>query len=184
MKDSPGSAVSGVRVVLVGSMAAGKSSVGRALAQRLSIPFVDTDDAIERATGRSIASLFAVEGEAEFRALESRICTAAIHEAGSRVVALGGGAFESASVRAACADPGVRVFWLRVAPRLALERARRDGATRPLLDVPDPSSRLEQINAERTPQWSTAELVVDVDERSVDSIAGELATWLEVPRDV
>src|SRR3954453_21849469 len=93
-------------IVLVGMMGAGKSSIGRRLAQRLGIPFVDADTEIEIAAGMSIPDIFAAHGEADFRAGEARVI-ARLLDGGAQVLATGGGAFMNADTRAAVAAKGL-----------------------------------------------------------------------------
>src|SRR5580704_2683816 len=97
-------------IVLVGMMGAGKSSIGRRLASRLNIPFVDADTEIERAAGMSIADIFARHGEADFRNGEARVI-ARLLESGPQVLATGGGAFMNADTRAAMQAKAVSI-WL------------------------------------------------------------------------
>src|SRR3954471_13104423 len=98
-------------VVLVGMMGAGKSSIGRRLAQRLGIDFVDADNEIEKAAGMSIPDIFATHGEAEFRAGEARVI-ARLLDGGPQVLATGGGAFMNADTRSAIGSKGISV-WLK-----------------------------------------------------------------------
>src|SRR4051795_871665 len=104
-------ALKGRALVLVGMMGAGKSSIGRRMAQRLDIPFVDADSEIEIAAGMSIEDIFATRGEPEFRAGEARVI-ARLLEGGSQVIATGGGAFMNPDTRAAIKAKGVSV-WLK-----------------------------------------------------------------------
>src|SRR6516165_91483 len=95
-------------VVLVGMMGSGKSSIGRRVAQRLGIPFVDADAEIEKAAGMSISDIFAIRGEAEFRAGETRVI-ARLLDGGPQVLATGGGAFMNPDTRAAIAAKGISI---------------------------------------------------------------------------
>lgn len=175
----PGVTTTGIRVVLVGSMAAGKSTVGRALAQHLHMPFVDTDTAIERATGASVAALFADRGEAGFRAVERDVCLAELAAPEPRVIAFGGGAFENADVRARCAHDDVLTVWLQVSLDVALERATADPTPRPMLAVADPRARLAALNARRSAAWSTADLILDASDAPVASVVAQIAGALD-----
>src|SRR5256885_11572300 len=98
-------------VVLVGMMGSGKSSIGRRVALRLGIPFVDADAEIEKAAGMSISDIFAIRGEGEFRAGETRVI-ARLLEGGPQVLATGGGAFVNPDIRAAFAAKGISI-WLK-----------------------------------------------------------------------
>lgn len=175
MMGAPGSTLNPVHLVLVGSMAAGKSTVGRALAKRRSAAFVDTDDEVERMAGVSIAHLFATQGERAFRALERAACLEALDATAPSVVAFGGGAFEDPVVRARCEASDVHTTWLRVSPAVALSRAAADGLSRrPLLDLDDPAGRLAGLIEDRSARWASADLVVDADHASKD----EIVDWI------
>ena len=117
-------------VVLVGMMGAGKSSVGRRLAARLGVPFVDADVEIEKAAGMTISEIFAAHGEPYFRAGETRVI-ARLLEGGPQVLATGGGAFMNADTRAAIRAKGISV-WLRATLDVLNRRIKRRG-DRPLL---------------------------------------------------
>lgn len=145
-------------IVLVGMMGAGKSSVGRRLASALGLPFADADTEIERAAGMPVEDIFTHHGEAHFRAGEERVIKR-ILSTGPLVLATGGGAFMSASLRDAIAEHGVSV-WLRAQPDILMQRViRRDN--RPLLKTPDPRATLERILAEREPVYALADVTVD-----------------------
>ena len=127
---SLGAALGRRSVVLVGMMGAGKSSVGRRLAARLGIPFVDADVEIEKAAGMTISEIFAAHGEPYFRAGETRVI-ARLLEGGPQVLATGGGAFMNADTRAAIRAKGISV-WLRATLEVLNRRIKRRG-DRPLL---------------------------------------------------
>src|SRR6266536_1189563 len=110
-------------IVLVGMMGAGKSSIGRRVALRLGIPFIDADAEIEKAAGMSISDIFAIRGEAEFRAGETRVI-ARLLESGPQVLATGGGAFVNPETRAAVAAKGISI-WLKADFDVLLKRIRR-----------------------------------------------------------
>ncbi|MCU1690370.1 MAG: Shikimate kinase [Jatrophihabitantaceae bacterium] len=132
-------------VVLVGFMGAGKTTTGRMLAQRLGIPFVDSDHVVTQRTGRTIAEIFADDGEAAFRALEAEVIAELV--AGPPVVlSVGGGAVETDATRAALA--GVVVVHLHVSFRQALRRVGGD-PRRPMLARPD----IEQVYRRRDPLY-------------------------------
>lgn len=147
-------------IVMVGMMGAGKSAVGRTLAQTIGVPFIDSDDEIERAAAMSIAEVFARDGEAFFRARESEVLRRLL-AAGPGVIATGGGAFLAAENRAAISSAGVSV-WLRADLDLLWERVRHK-PTRPLLQTADPRGTLARLYAEREASYATADLVVDGD---------------------
>jgi len=138
-------------VVLVGMMGAGKSSVGRRLANRLGIPFVDADVEIEKAAGMTISEIFAAHGEPYFRAGETRVI-ARLLEGGPQVLATGGGAFMNADTRAAIRLKGISV-WLRATVEVLNRRIKRRG-DRPLLKDVDPAETLRRLIEERDPIYA------------------------------
>jgi len=144
-------------VVLVGMMGAGKTSVGRRLAQALNLPFADADVEIEKAANLSINEIFAAYGEAHFRDGERRVIARLLAD-GPKVIATGGGAFMSPETRDRIAASGVSV-WLRAPLPLLMERVRRK-ATRPLLKQPDPDAVMRRLLAEREPTYALADIHV------------------------
>lgn len=168
-------------IVLVGMMGAGKSSIGRRLAQRLNIPFVDADTEIEIAAGMSIADIFASRGEPEFRAGEARVI-ARLLDGGAQVVATGGGAFMNADTRAAINAKGVSV-WLKADFDVLMRRIKRRN-DRPLLKTDDPGTKLQELIDLRYPTYALADLTVQsrdvLHEKIVDEIIGALARHLGV----
>jgi shikimate kinase len=168
----------GVRsIVLVGMMGAGKSSVGRRLAARLVIPFVDADSEIEGAAGMTIPEIFASHGEPYFRAGEARVI-ARLLEGGPQVLATGGGAFMNPDTRAAIGAKGVSV-WLRADLDVLIRRLkRRSAADRPLLNTTQPSETLERLVAERYPVYAQADVTVQSRDVPHDAIIAEILTAL------
>lgn len=170
------------RIVLVGFMAAGKSTIGRRLAGRLGWRFVDFDVAIEERTGRSPARLIREEGEARLREEEAALTDAL---AGTRraVLAPGGGWVTRPELAGRLGAGTVRV-WLRLDAGEAVRRAEadREGAAsvdRPLLGPP--AGRLERARAllrQREPLYAAAELVVDVDAKTPDAVVAEIVGLL------
>ena len=145
-------------VVLVGLMGAGKSCIGRRLAQRLSLPFVDADAEIEAAAGCSVEEIFAEHGEAYFRDGERRVIERLLSEK-PQVVATGGGAYLDELTREAIRKKGVAV-WLRADLPLLLKRtSRRDN--RPLLKRGNPEEILQRLIEERYPVYDKADVAVD-----------------------
>ncbi len=145
-------------VVLVGLMGAGKSSVGRRLAARLQLPFVDADSEIEKVSGRSVAELFELYGEAAFRDGERRVIQRLLGE-GPSVLATGGGAFVDPRTRDEVKRRAVSL-WLRARLEVLVERtARRDN--RPLLRDGDPRAILEDLIDRRYPIYAEADTVID-----------------------
>src|SRR5919197_3743275 len=144
-------ALKGRAIVLVGMMGAGKSSIGRRLAQRLEIPFVDADSEIEIAAGMSIEDIFATRGEPEFRAGEARVI-ARLLEGGTQVIATGGGAFMNVDTRAAIKAKGISV-WLKATLEVLSRRVKRR-SDRPLLKSADPIETLQRLMDERYPVYA------------------------------
>jgi shikimate kinase len=171
-------------VVLVGMMGAGKSSVGRRLGLRLGIPFVDADAEIERAARMTIAEIFAIRGEAEFRHGEARVI-ARLLDGGPQVMATGGGAFMNAQTRTLIGIKGISV-WLRAEHEVLMRRIRRRH-DRPLLQTDDPAATLHQLIHERSPVYALADLTVqsqDVPhERVVDEVLVALGRHLGIGVD-
>jgi shikimate kinase len=162
-------------VVLVGMMGAGKSSVGRRVALRLGIPFVDADTEIEKAAGMAISDIFAVRGEAEFRAGEARVILRLL-EGGPQVMATGGGAFLNPDTRAAIGAKGISV-WLRAEFDVLMKRIRRR-QDRPLLKTADPAATVRKLLEEREPVYALADLAVQSREVTHDKIVDEIVSAL------
>jgi shikimate kinase len=157
------------RVVLVGLPGAGKSSVGAMVADRLGWRFVDLDREIERASGASVAEIFARKGEAHFRQLE-REATLAI--AGSdRVVVAPGGGWSLDRSNPAALGPGSLVVYLRVSPEVAMARMAGSAGVRPLLAGPEPLRRLEELLAVRESAYMQANHTLSVDSLDADQVA-------------
>ena len=156
-------------VVLVGMMGAGKSSIGRRLAARLTIPFVDADSEIEAAAGMTIPEIFAKHGEPYFRAGEARVI-ARLLDAGPQVLATGGGAVMDASTRQLIAAKSVSV-WLKADVDVLLRRTKRRGE-RPLVD------QIKTLLPMREPFYALADLTVQSREEPHDAIVEELVAGL------
>lgn len=164
-------------VVLIGLMGAGKSSVGRILAGKLGLPFVDSDDEVEKAAGCSIEDIFSIYGEAAFRDVEERVIQRLL-EGPAKVVSSGGGAYMNERTRARIAEAALSV-WLRADLNVLEKRTRRRTAGRPLLKDVDPRDKLQQLIKERYPVYEQADIIIDsVDEtpeRTADKIIEQLA---------
>ena len=163
-------------IVLVGLMGAGKSTVGRRLARRLGLAFVDADEEIERAADRTIAEIFDGHGEDAFRDGERRVIARLI-EGPAKVIATGGGAFMNEETRALILARCTAV-WLDADPETLAERVgRRDH--RPLLRGGEPKAVLEQLAEQRNPVYAQAHLRVVTEpvphEAVVDRIVEALA---------
>jgi shikimate kinase len=167
-------------IVLVGMMGAGKSTVGRRLAARLHIPFLDADHEIEAAhAGMTIAEIFAAHGEPYFRDGEARVI-ARLLESGPSVLATGGGAFMREETRDRIRHKGVSI-WLDVEGDVILRRIKRR-ADRPLLQTADPAATIEKLIAERSPVYRQADITVAsrdvVHEKIVDECVDALHAHL------
>ncbi|HEX7007990.1 MAG TPA: shikimate kinase [Alphaproteobacteria bacterium] len=169
-------------IVLVGLMGAGKSCVGRRLATRLGLPFIDADREIEQAAGCSIPEFFARHGEAAFRDGERRVIKRLLSNP-VHVLATGGGAFMDPQTRALVRECGISV-WLRADLDLLLRRVLRR-TDRPLLQVADPRRKLEELIALRYPVYAEADVTVDSDdgppEATVEKVIDALAAHLAPP---
>ena len=163
-------------IFLVGLMGAGKTSVGRLLARRLGKTFYDCDHEIERATGVKVAVIFEIEGEAGFRARETK-ALAELVKRENIVLATGGGAVLTAENRNLLVENGT-VVYLRAAAADLWGRTRHD-RNRPLLKTADPLARLQQLFDERDALYrAAADIVVDTGQQSVGSLAHRLETQL------
>ena len=162
-------------VVLVGMMGAGKSSIGKRLAARLSLPFVDADTEIERAAGMTIPEIFEAHGEPYFRAGEARVI-ARLLDGGPQVLATGGGAFMNADTRAAIRANGAS-FWLKADFDVLLRRVRRR-TDRPMLKTADPEETLKLLMAERYPVYAEADATIISRDAPHEKIVDEIIDQL------
>ncbi len=171
-------------VVLVGLMGAGKSSIGRRLAQRLGLPFLDADTEIEKAAGMTIPEIFEKHGEPYFRSGEVRV-VARLLDGGPQVLATGGGAYMNEETRARIRAQGVSV-WLKADLDVLLKRVRRR-ADRPLLKADDPAEVLRRLMDQRHPVYAEADLTVVSREAShediVDDVIAAIAGHVAPPKD-
>lgn len=163
-------------VVLVGMMGVGKSSIGRRLASRLGIPFVDADTEIEKAAGMSISDIFARHGEADFRSGEARVI-ARLLDAGPQVLATGGGAFMNPSTRDAIKTKGVSV-WLSAEFDVLVRRVAKRKNERPMLATDDPAETLRQLLKLREPVYALADITVQSREGPHEAIVSEIVATL------
>jgi shikimate kinase len=144
-------------VVLIGMMGAGKSTIGRRMAARLRLPFLDADTEIETAAGMSIPDIFEAHGEPHFRDGEARVI-ARLLEGGPAVVATGGGAFMREETRNRVRDKAVSI-WLKADADVIMKRVRRR-SDRPLLQNADPEGTVSRLLGEREPVYGTADLII------------------------
>lgn len=163
-------------VYLVGMMGSGKSTLGRLLARRLKLRFLDCDHEIERRCGVKIPLIFEIEGEPGFRAREGEVL-AELTELAGIVLATGGGAILSPQNRRRLAEHGT-VIYLRARPEDLYHRLRHD-RNRPLLATADPLRRLRELHVERDALYgSVADIVVDTGKQSVQALARDVASEL------
>ena len=156
-------------VVLIGLMGAGKTAVGRRLANRLDLPFIDADSEIEEAAGASISEIFAEHGEAYFRQGERKVI-ARLLENGPQVLATGGGAYMNPDTRANIKAHGLSV-WLKADIKVLMKRVgRRDN--RPLLAAGDPEKVMKRLMEERYPIYAEADVTVESRDVPHDVIVG------------
>lgn len=168
----------GHAIVLVGLMGAGKTTVGRRLAEKLGLAFVDADHEIELAAGQTIPEIFAQHGETYFRDGERKVI-ARLLENGAQVLATGGGAYMNADTRNVIRTHGISI-WLRADFDLLMRRVRRR-SNRPLLQNDDPEGVMRNLIAERYPVYAEADITVDSRDVAhtsiVNTIIKTLARW-------
>lgn len=148
----------GESIVLVGLMGAGKTSVGRSLADKLNLSFIDADEEIVKAAGCSIEDIFDHYGEEAFRDVEKRVLQRLLAE-GPHVLATGGGAFMNQTIRDLIASSSISV-WLRVELDVLVKRTKRRGG-RPLLKNRDHKTVLKELIKERYPVYGEADIIID-----------------------
>jgi len=167
------------KAVLVGLPGSGKSTIGRRLAKALGVSLLDTDVAIEERTGRSIADIFATDGEREFRRIEEEVVRAALADHDG-VISLGGGAVTSPGVCDALA--GHTVIYLEIGAR---EGVRRTGGNtvRPLLAGPDRAEKYRALMAQRVPLYRRVATVrVDTNRRNPGAVVRHILSRLPAPQ--
>ena len=164
-------------IFLIGLMGAGKSRIGRDLAAKLGLPFVDTDDEIVKAAGCSISDIFELYGEKAFRDVEERVISRLLNSK-VQIIATGGGSFINANIRKAISEYGVSI-WLKADLNVLLERTSRRGS-RPLLENGDPATILKGLMDERYPVYSEAVIVVDTQNDPIDATVNATANALAV----
>ena len=165
----------GRSIVLVGMMGAGKTSVGKRLAQRLGLPFVDADAEIEAGAQMSIAEIFERFGEPYFREGERRVIARLLND-GPKVLATGGGAFLNEATRARIAQSGVSV-WLKPDFEVLLRRVRKR-SNRPLLRTADPEGTLRRLLDERSPIYALADMTIESQDGPHDTVCDAIIAGL------
>lgn len=164
-------------IVLVGMMGVGKSTIGRRMAARLRLPFVDADTEIEAAAGLTIPEIFERHGEPHFRDGEARVI-ARLLDGGPIVLATGGGAFMREETRRRIAAKAVSI-WLKADPDVIMRRVRRR-ADRPLLQTADPEATVTRLLSEREPVYGSADLTIASRDVPHDRIVEECIEALRV----
>lgn len=162
-------------LVLIGLMGAGKTAVGRRLANRLGLPFVDADTEIEGAAGKSVTDIFADHGEAAFRDGERRVI-ARLLDCGPQVLATGGGAYMSPETRAEIKAHGISI-WLKADLDILLARVKRRD-NRPLLKRGDPAVVMQRLIQERYPVYADADITVTSRDVPHEAIVDEIVAAL------
>ena len=169
-------------MVLVGMMGAGKTAIGSAIARELSVPFLDSDTEIERAANRTIAEIFARDGEPFFRERETQVIRRLLRSRPG-ILSTGGGAYMSERNRRMIHEAGVAV-WLKADLELLWSRVRHKD-TRPLLRTPDPYGTLKALYEARVPSYALAELHVEArPDYAIDDMAAKVIAALLTRPDV
>ncbi len=163
-------------VALVGFMASGKSTIGRALARRLGCAFSDTDELVVRARGVPISHIFEREGEAAFRTHERRAVREAFSGNGG-IVALGGGALCIEENRKLLAERAYGVF-VKMSPQRIQTRLRRSREVRPLLGADPALETIAQLYERRLPQYAAMDCILEADGMSCAKAVEEIVAWL------
>lgn len=158
-------------IVIIGLMGAGKSTIGKRVAQMLGLPFIDADAEIENVSRMTIPELFETYGEPEFRDLEHRVIKR-ILKTGPRVLATGGGAFMNGATRKAIAKAGISV-WLKADIDVLIERVSRK-SNRPLLKTKDPRATMQDLVDLRYPVYASADITVMSRDEKKDVMAVEV----------
>lgn len=166
------------RIVLVGFMGSGKSSVGPLLAKALGWDFADVDACVEAEEGRSVARIFAESGETGFREAEERVAAGLLGRDG--VVLAAGGGWGAAPGRLRSLPEGTTSVWLRVSAEEAVRRCGVEGGARPLLHVADPTEAARELLRRRAPRYAEAHLRVDTEGRTVEDVAEQILTLLGI----
>jgi len=163
------------RILLVGFMGSGKSTVGPLLARALSWPFLDVDACVEAEEGRAIRAIFREEGEPYFREVERRVTDSLLSR--SEVVLASGGGWAGVPDRLRALPNGTVSVWLRVSAEVAVVRA--GGGDRPLLEGPDPLEAARRLLRVREAAYAQADLEVDTNERTPDDVSATILALLE-----
>lgn len=164
------------RILLVGFMGSGKSSVGPLLARALGWRFVDVDERIEELEGTAISEIFARRGESYFRAVEAGVVSDVLGL--DRVVVATGGGWGAQAGRLAALPSGSVSVWLQVSAEEAVRRVRSEPGRRPLLETEDPLQEARRLLAIRSPEYAEANAEVDTVGRSPEEVAEDVVRIL------
>ena len=164
------------RLVLVGLSGAGKTTVGRLVAERLGWSFSDPDAEVERREGLDIAAIFRTRGEAAFREMEAAAVRAALRA--DRIVVAPGAGWAARDGALASVPGGTVTVWMRVGPTVAARRLEQVRTTRPLLAGSDMVSRLAAMHADRAPAYARTDFAVDTDDSTPEEVAERIAAYL------
>ncbi|MDR0362297.1 MAG: shikimate kinase [Planctomycetota bacterium] len=163
------------KIALTGMMASGKTTLGKKLAKRLGVQFVDIDEVLAKIAGMPPADIFAAHGEDEFRALERMVIREVVNRSGPLVIALGGGSYIQKPVRDALRGKALTVYLKVAAPEIARRLEATDIASRPMLSGPvDWRERAEALATEREPAYALADLTFRADGTDAESLCGRL----------
>jgi shikimate kinase len=160
------------RIVLLGYMCSGKSSVGEALARRLEWDFLDFDVEIERREERIVREIIETDGESYFRGLEETL-TGEVADAPRLVIAPGGGWITSPELLNSMGR-GTLAVWLYVTPEETVRRLKADSIARPFKELDDPTEQVASMIVQREPLYRLADVTIPADVRSVESVAFEI----------
>ena len=160
------------RLLLVGFMGSGKTTVGRRLAQQLGWRFIDFDDVIEQEEDESVSAIFSSRGERYFREVEARVAGRLLEE--DDVVLGSGGGWAAVAGRLESLPGATASVWLKVSPEEAVRRAESEPGSRPLLDGPQPLDRARTLLEERAPIYATARWAVDTEGISVEDVSARI----------
>jgi XRE family aerobic/anaerobic benzoate catabolism transcriptional regulator len=170
------------KIALVGLRGAGKSAVGRRLAARLAVPFVEVDAVVEEAAGLRLGEIFEFHGAARYRELERQALERVLAEPGGAVLATGGSVV-TASESWTLLRNSTRTVWLRASPEVHLSRVEGQGDFRPMRGRADALAELRGILADREPLYAQAEREFDTEAGDVEAIAGRIAGWVVGSQD-
>lgn len=169
-----------MNIILVGFMACGKTTIGKALAEKIGYAFTDTDTLIEAQAGMSIPDIFASLGEGHFRKYEADVCQMLLKHQDGSVLSTGGGIIVNANNRALLRKAG-KVIYLTVTPAQVMERVT-DYTTRPMINYPDPAKRLKIVTemlTKRDPMYrNTADFVVETVNGNPEKAVAEIVAFM------